>query len=62
MIIEIRKPINPIIKIPRAETFEIDLNSFIEGFLRICHTLRHFAPNVFNFSIAGMNTGNYEDL
>lgn len=41
MIIEIKNPNTPSIKIPIAETFVTVSNSFLEGFLRTCQTRLH---------------------
>ena len=41
IIIEIKKPRNPKIKIPTAETFAIISNSFFDGFFKTDHTLLH---------------------
>ncbi len=48
MIIEIRNPSNPIIKIPIAETLDICWNSSFVGFFNVCQTLLHFNKNDFN--------------
>lgn len=45
MITEIKKPIKPIAKTPKAEIFATSLNSFELGFTRMCHTLIHCAKN-----------------
>lgn len=52
--IEIKNPITPINNIPIADNFEIFLNSCMLGFLKICHTLEHFAKNDFVFSPIAM--------
>lgn len=47
IIIEIKKPITPNAKIPRAETLAIVSNSFLVGFFKTCQTLLHFKKNDF---------------
>jgi hypothetical protein len=49
IIIEIKKPIAPRIKIPIAEIFAVSWYSFLEGFFRACHTLLHLRVNDFMF-------------
>jgi len=48
MIIEIKNPKTPIIKIPAAVTFATLMNSALVGFLRTAHTLLHFSIKDFN--------------
>lgn len=48
MIIEIKNPKDPIIKIPTAETFATFKKSSREGFFRTIHTLLHFSIKDFN--------------
>jgi len=45
--IDIKKPRTPNIKIPKAETFAIVSNSFLEGFFNTDHTLLHLTINDF---------------
>ena len=45
--IEIIKPISPIIKIPTAETFAILRKSSLAGFFKTIHTLLHFSKKDF---------------
>lgn len=47
IIIEIKNPRNPNIKIPTAETFAIISNSFFEGFFNASQTLLHLTINDF---------------
>ena len=51
IIVEIMKPINPKSKIPKAETFEISLNSSEDGFFKILQTLLDCVIKDFNFFI-----------
>ncbi len=44
---DIKKPRTPNIKIPRAETFAICSNSFLDGFFNADHTLLHLTTNDF---------------
>jgi len=45
--IEIKKPITPKAKIPKAETLAIVSNSFLVGFFKTYQTLLHFRKNDF---------------
>ena len=45
IIIDIKNPRTPNIKIPTAETFEIVSNSFLVGFFKICQTLLDLMAN-----------------
>ncbi len=45
--IEIKKPITPKAKIPKAETLAIVSNSFLVGFFKTYQTLLHFKKNDF---------------
>ena len=45
--IEIKKPITPKAKIPKAETLAIVLNSFLVGLFKTYQTLLHFRKNDF---------------
>ena len=47
IIIEITNPRIPNITIPRAETFAIVSNSFLDGFFKANHTLLHLTKNDF---------------
>ena len=47
IIIEIKKPITPNAKIPKAETLAIVSNSFLVGFFKTNQTLLHFKKNDF---------------
>ncbi len=47
IIIEIKKPIIPNAKIPKAETLAIVSNSFLVGFFKTNQTLLHFIKNDF---------------
>ena len=49
MTIAIKNPIAPMRRIPIAETFATDSNSFFDGFLSKCHTRLHFIKNDFEF-------------
>jgi len=44
-------PIKPIASIPNAEILTIALYSCVDGFLKTCHTLTHFAKKLFIFNI-----------
>lgn len=50
IIIEIKNPKIPIIKIPTAETFATFKKSSREGFFKTIQTLLHFSINDFNDS------------
>jgi len=47
MINETKKPITPSARIPIAETFATISYSFLDGFLRTCHTLLDFKTKDF---------------
>jgi len=49
--IEIKNPIAPTNPNPIAETFEIVVNSFLEGFFKSCQTLPHCFINDFKLNI-----------
>ena len=53
-ITEIKNPIKPIIRIPKADIFATSLNSLPVGFLRICQTLVHCTKKDFKVSIIAM--------
>jgi len=55
IIIEIKKPKTPIIKIPTAETFATLRNSSFEGFFRTIQTRLHFPKKDFIDSNIFMN-------
>jgi hypothetical protein len=48
IIIEIKNPNTPIIKIPAAVTFATFMNSSLVGFFKTAHTLLHFSKKDFN--------------
>ncbi len=59
---DIKNPINPMIRIIIADNLEIFLNSCMLGFLKIFHTLEHFAKNDLTFSPTAMIIGEKVDL